>query len=58
MRALLAGKHVLLEKPMTDTAEEARQLFALAEEKGLVILEAMHSTFVTAAGHTSCVRIV
>ncbi|KAL1949493.1 hypothetical protein VTO73DRAFT_8374 [Trametes versicolor] len=45
MRALLAGKHVLLEKPFTDTAEEARQLFALAEEKGLVILEAMHATF-------------
>lgn len=51
MRALLAGKHVLLEKPFTDTAEEARQLFALAEEKGLVILEAMHATFVTAIEH-------
>lgn len=52
MRALLAGKHVLLEKPLTDTAEEARQLFALAEEKGLVILEAMHSTFVTTLEYT------
>lgn len=51
MRALLAGKHVLLEKPFTDTAEEARQLFALAEEKGLVILEAMHATFVTTLEH-------
>ncbi|KAH9850378.1 NAD-P-binding protein [Lenzites betulinus] len=45
MRALEAGKHVLLEKPMTDTAEESRQIFALAEAKGLVVLEAMHSTF-------------
>ncbi|KAI0649102.1 NAD-P-binding protein [Trametes meyenii] len=45
MRALHAGKHVLLEKPTTSTAEEARQIFALAEQKKLVVLEAMHSTF-------------
>ncbi|KAI0367770.1 NAD-P-binding protein [Pilatotrama ljubarskyi] len=45
MRALQAGKHVLVEKPFTDTAEEARLIFALAEEKGLVVLEAMHSRF-------------
>ncbi|CDO73710.1 hypothetical protein BN946_scf185015.g38 [Trametes cinnabarina] len=45
LRALEAGKHVLLEKPITSTAEEARQIFALAEQKGLVVLEAMHSTF-------------
>ncbi|KAI0359854.1 NAD-P-binding protein [Trametes cingulata] len=45
MRALEAGKHVLIEKPFTDTADEARQIFALAAEKGLVVLEAMHSRF-------------
>ncbi|KAI0661738.1 NAD-P-binding protein [Cubamyces menziesii] len=45
MRALEAGKHVLVEKPMTSTAEEARQIFALAERKGLVALEAMHNVF-------------
>ncbi|KAI0359853.1 NAD-P-binding protein [Trametes cingulata] len=45
MRALEAGKHVLVEKPMTSTAEEARQIFALAEAKGLVALEAIHCTF-------------
>ncbi|KAI0367771.1 NAD-P-binding protein [Pilatotrama ljubarskyi] len=45
MRALEAGKHVLVEKPMTNTAEEARQIFALAEAKGLVALEAIHCTF-------------
>ncbi|KAI0671749.1 NAD-P-binding protein [Trametes maxima] len=45
MRALHAGKHVLLEKPTTSTAQEARQIFALAEKKGLVVLEAMHSVF-------------
>ncbi|KAI0775201.1 NAD-P-binding protein [Trametes elegans] len=45
MRALQAGKHVLIEKPVTDTADEARQIFALAQERGLVALEAMHSAF-------------
>lgn len=34
---LTAGKHVLVEKPFTETAEEARELFALAKEKGLFI---------------------
>lgn len=34
---LAAGKHVLVEKPFTETAEEARELFALAKEKGLFI---------------------
>lgn len=42
VKALLAGKHVLLEKPATSTAEESRALFALAEKKGLVVLEAFH----------------
>lgn len=46
MRALHAGKHVLVEKPMTSTADEARQIFALAARKGLVALEAIHCTFV------------
>lgn len=42
MKALAAGKHVLLEKPSADTAEETRQMFDLAERKGLVLLEAFH----------------
>lgn len=33
--ALLAGKHVYSEKPLTTDLEEARALFALAEERGL-----------------------
>ncbi|KAF8878869.1 hypothetical protein BD779DRAFT_1553586 [Infundibulicybe gibba] len=45
MKALAAGKHVLLEKPSADTADETRQMFALAEEKGLVLLEAFHYRF-------------
>jgi len=36
--ALLADKHVLLEKPMTFTAAEARELCDLADEKNLQLL--------------------
>ncbi|MFC6464392.1 Gfo/Idh/MocA family oxidoreductase [Marinilactibacillus sp. GCM10026970] len=35
--ALEHGKNVLVEKPFTETSEEARTLFALAKEKGLVV---------------------
>ncbi|KZP30646.1 NAD(P)-binding protein, partial [Athelia psychrophila] len=45
MKALAAGKHVLLEKPSADTADETRQMFELAERKGLVLLEAFHYRF-------------
>ncbi|KAH7907630.1 hypothetical protein BJ138DRAFT_460302, partial [Hygrophoropsis aurantiaca] len=45
MKALAAGKHVLLEKPSGDTAEETRRMFDLAESKGLVLLEAFHYRF-------------
>jgi predicted dehydrogenase len=41
--ALNAGKHVLVEKPFTINAREAQEVFALAEAKGLVALEAMWS---------------
>lgn len=44
MRAIDAGKHVLVEKPMADSADEVRRMFAFAEEKGVVILEAIHFT--------------
>jgi predicted dehydrogenase len=40
IRALRAGKHVLLEKPCANTVAEARILFELAASNGLVLLEA------------------
>ncbi len=40
-KALLAGKHVILEKPLTSTAAEAEDLVSLAREKGLYLLEAI-----------------
>lgn len=36
-RSLLAGKHVYTEKTLADTLDKARQLCALAEEKGLYL---------------------
>jgi UDP-N-acetylglucosamine 3-dehydrogenase len=36
--ALRAGKHTLVEKPMTNTASEARDLIALAKEHGLRLM--------------------
>lgn len=36
--ALEAGKHVLVEKPMTATAEQAEELVALAKKNGLQLL--------------------
>lgn len=38
-RALLAGKHVLVEKPLATNGADAQRLFTLAGERGLVLLE-------------------
>ncbi|MFC0037768.1 Gfo/Idh/MocA family protein [Actinomadura rayongensis] len=38
-RALLAGKHVLAEKPLTLSSERTAELFALARSRGLVLME-------------------
>jgi UDP-N-acetylglucosamine 3-dehydrogenase len=37
-QALRAGKHTLVEKPMTNTVPEARELVALAKERGLRLM--------------------
>lgn len=42
MKALKAGKHVLLEKPSANNAEEIRQMVEFAKQKNLVLLEAFH----------------
>lgn len=40
-----AGKHVLCEKPMSFSQKEAEELFAMAEEKHLVLMEAMKTAY-------------
>ena len=50
-KALESGKHVLCEKPLVPTPEEAEELFALAKEKGVHLMEAfayLHSPWVRA----------
>lgn len=36
-QCLLAGKNILVEKPFTETAAEAKELFKLAKERGLFV---------------------
>ncbi len=47
-QALLAGKHVLLEKPMTLNAAEVRELYQLATQKNLVVTPDFEFRFVPA----------
>lgn len=42
---LMHGKHVLCEKPMTVNAKQAEELFRLAKEKNLFIMEAVWTRF-------------
>ena len=50
-RSLLAGKHVLCEIPFTLRKEEAVELYRIAEEKNLVLMEASKTAFCPAFGH-------
>lgn len=45
-QALEHGKHVLCEKPMALEEGKAEELYALAEKKGLVLLEAIKTAYV------------
>jgi len=59
---LAAGAHVLVEKPVTATAAEARELIALAAAKGLVLqvghLERFNPVIVAVAGELSAPRFI
>ena len=44
-KALLAEKNVILEKPFCTTADHARELVALAREKGLFLIDAVPTAF-------------
>ena len=47
-KALLAGKHVLCESPIALSKEEAEELFFLADEKGLILTDALRTAYSTA----------
>jgi len=51
--ALRAGKHVLVEKPFTMTAAEARDVVSVARQHGLFAMEAMWTRFLP---HVAVVR--
>lgn len=43
--AILAGKHVLCEKPMTLAKAQTEELYSIAREQGVVLLEALKTAF-------------
>ena len=47
-KALLAGKHVICEKPCTTTAAQTQELYELAMERGLFFMEAQKMLFLPA----------
>lgn len=50
-KSILAGKHVLCETPMVLKCEEARELFELAEENRVVLMEANKTAHCPAFNH-------
>lgn len=43
--ALLRGKHVLCEKPLTFSRQQAEELFELAKSQGVVLMEALKTAY-------------
>lgn len=49
--AINAGKHVLIETPMVLNGEQAKELFELAEQKGVILMEANKTAHCPAFNH-------
>lgn len=47
-KALLAGKHVLCESPIAYTRAEAEELFKIAKERNLIMMDAIKTAYSTA----------
>jgi len=50
-QALEAGKHVLCETPMVLNGDEAKEVYQMAEEKGLILMEANKTAHCPAFNH-------
>ena len=55
MTAIEAGKHVLCEKPFTDTAEQAREVYEAADRAGVFCQEGMWLRFFPAVEHARAI---
>lgn len=51
VQAINAGKHVLVETPMVLESEQAKDLFAFAEQRGVVLMEANKTAHCPAFNH-------
>ena len=49
--ALAAGKHVLCEKPLTETADDARAMYAAADARGVMLQDGMWTRYFPAVEH-------
>ena len=47
-RALVAGKHVLCESPIAMSEAQCEELLTIAEEKNLILMEAIRTAYITA----------
>lgn len=50
-KSLLKGKHVLCEKPLVLSIEEANEVYELAEKRGLILREAIKTAYCPAFNH-------
>lgn len=50
-KSIEAGKHVLVETPMVLNGEQAKELFELAEQKGVILMEANKTAHCPAFNH-------
>ena len=50
-RSIAAGKHVLCENAMVTKLHQARELFEMAESKGVVLMEALKTAYIPAFNH-------
>ena len=47
-KALLASKHVLCESPIAFSKQESEELFSIAKERGLIMMDAIKTAYATA----------